>query len=117
MKKILIAMTILLSSHSHAASADYRCEVRSYRVNLTIDGSSTLMWLYDYYGVLGFGYVNWIETKKDEKIFHFNLSNEGPAKLFFKSSSIEALPLKMTGWIEANARGFLLWDALKCHKI
>jgi len=117
MKKLFVLLALLLSFQAFSASADYRCGVRSYKVDLTVDGSSTAIWFYEGYDLLALGYVKWIESKGNDKVFHFYPGNSEPLKLIFKAVDIEKLPLKMTGWIDAMPRGFILWDKLSCHRI
>lgn len=115
MKKIIFLFAF--TSFSVFGFADYQCSVRQYRVDLSIDGQSSHMWLFDGFEVVGQSYVSWIETKEKETTFHFYPGNEGPAKLIFKNEDVANLPKKMRVWIDAKANGWSIWDYLDCNKV
>lgn len=118
MKGIIFFALLFSSLSSLAASADYTCHLRQYRIDLTLDDRSTHMWLTDtmYYDTIFQAYTGWVEKVNDKTNFHF-YPTVGHTVLTFKTQDTVELPAKLNGWINGRARGFPLWDSISCRKV
>ena len=117
--KLLIIILMFLSSVCFAASADYTCQVRNYRVDFfLIRTSSSTVSLYNQrtYHMESQGFVNWIEDKGTKTIFHYSGSGVGKFDLIFQTQDTLNFPPQMTVWIDTFANGFTLWDRMLCSK-
>jgi hypothetical protein len=116
--KTLILIALMSFSSAFAATADYSCQVRGYRIDffMTRD-SSTTVWLTntDTYSTISQGFVKSIEAKGTKSIYHFYGSN-GKLDLTFNTQDTIDLPDEMSALIDTTADGFLLIERLKCHK-
>lgn len=110
---------ILLSlSSAFAATADYSCQVRGYRVDffMTRDSSTSVrLTNTNYYHTITQGYVKFIEVKGLKSIYHFYGSN-GKLDLTFNTEDTINLPEIMPANINTTADGFLLIERLQCYK-
>jgi hypothetical protein len=116
--KALIFIALLTISSAFAATADYSCQVRGYRIDffMTRD-SSTTVWLTntDHHHTITQGYVKVIEVKGTKSIYHFYGSN-GKLDLTFNTEDTVNLPAVMPAHIDTTADGFLLIERLQCYK-
>ena len=119
MKKLLLGCLTLLSLNVFADSADYRCDIRRYRLEVTLtDSTSTSMWLTDTDNrtTVAHGYAKSMARKGDKTIFSFFPGNADPMKLTFKSQDVLDLPEEIQGNIDTMAGGFILREKMDCYK-
>lgn len=117
--KTLIAL-LLVPTLSHAISSDYSCETRwGIRADLTLDGTSTHVWLHDQFRreLIFQDYTKWEEKTGDKINYHFYPGNAPHTILTFSASDINTRPATMKGWIDSRSvLGPSIWDALYCQK-
>ena len=114
MKTITLLVLLLASTVSWARSADYRCEVRSYDVYLTLtQDRSTSIVMAENYRVLANTYAGSIEKKSSNTIFYF-YPQFGPIELTFKTQDTVDLPGRLSGRIFVNAPFLFFRDELNC---
>jgi hypothetical protein len=108
----------LISSSTFAVTSDYTCETRwGVRAELTLDGKSTHVWLYEAHRreLIFQDYTKWEEKKGDEINYHFYPGSAPHTILTFKASDVASRPEKMRGWIDSrSAIGPSIWDVLAC---
>lgn len=108
----------LISSSTFAITSDYTCQTRwGVRAELTLDGKSTHVWLYEAYRreLIFQDYTKWEEKEGDEINYHFYPGSAPHTILTFKASDVASRPEKMRGWIDSrSAMGPSIWDALAC---
>ena len=117
--KILFVLMMFASSFCFAASADYSCQIRNYRVDFfLIRTTSSTIWLQDQnsYEMISQGFVSWIEDKGAKTIFHYRGSAGGKLDLIFQTQDTLNFPQQMYVWIDTTANGFTLWDRMLCSK-
>lgn len=116
--KALFLFFVFTIGSVFAASADYSCQVRGYRIDffMTRD-SSTSVWLTntDRHHTITQGYVKHIEVKGTKSIYHFYGQN-APLDLTFNTQDTINLPDVMSVKINTTADGFLLIERLECYK-
>lgn len=114
MKTITFLIIFLASTFTWANSADYRCEVRSYDVYLTLtQDRSTSMVMKENYRVLANSYAGSIEKKSPNTIFYF-YPQLGPIELTFKTQDTIDLPERLSGRIYVDAPFLFFRDRLNC---
>lgn len=114
MKTITLLVLFLASTLTWARSADYRCEVRSYDVYLTLtQDRSTSVVMKENYRVMANAYAGSIEKKASNTIFYF-YPQLGPIELTFKTQDTIDLPERLSGRIFVNAPFLFFSDRLNC---
>lgn len=119
MKKLLLASLMLLSMNGFAQTADYSCDIRRYRLDVTLtDSTSTSMWLTDTfnYTTIAQGYAGSISRSAGTTTFSFYPGQASPMKLAFKSQDIIDFPSVIKGSIDTMAGGFILRERMDCYK-
>lgn len=100
-----------------ARSADYRCDVRSYDVYVTLtQDRSTRLLLKENYHVLANAYAGSVEKKSSNTVYYF-YPQLGPIELTFKTQDTVDLPEKLFGRIFVNAPNLFFNDKLNCVRI
>jgi hypothetical protein len=119
MKKFMLASLMLMSLNGFAQSADYSCDIRRYRLEVTLtDSISTSMWLTDTntHTTISQGYAKSISRTADKTIFSFYPGQADPMKLSFKTQDIIDFPDTIKGSIDTMAGGFILREKMDCYK-
>ena len=119
MKMILFAGLMFLSLNGFAQSADYTCDIRRYRLEVSLtDSISTSMWLTDTdnHHTVAQGYAKTISRKDGKTIFSFYPGQADPMKLTFKSQDVIDLPSEIQGSIDTMAGGFILREKITCYR-
>lgn len=119
MKKLMLSSLMLLSLNGFTQSADYSCDIRRYRLDVTLtDSTSTSMWLTDTnnHTTVAHGYAKSISRSGDKTIFSFYPGQADPMKLSFKTQDIIDLPEAIKGSIDTMAGGFILREKMDCFK-
>lgn len=119
MKKFILTALMLMSLNGFAQTADYSCDIRRYRLDVTLtDSTSTSMWLTDTYNysTIAQGYAKSISRSGDKTVFSFYPGQADPMKLAFKTQDITDLPDMIKGSIDTMAGGFILREKMDCYK-
>lgn len=119
MKKCMLTSLMLMSLNGFAQSADYSCDIRRYKLDVTLtDSTSTSMWLTDTnnYTTIAHGYAKSISRSGDKTIFSFYPGQADPLKLSFKTQDIIDFPNMIKGSIDTMAGGFILREKMDCYK-
>lgn len=117
MKKIILISSFLLSTTIFAASADYRCNIRSYDFDLSLTGDrSTHIRVKEYHSTIFQAYAGTVEKNSSLTAFTFYPALTGPMKITFKTDDVFIMPEQLTAKVNGTVNGFILSGFLNCTK-
>src|SRR3989338_11715778 len=109
--KIIILFLALTSLNSFGRSRDYTCDVRLYRLDLTLGDSSTSLWVWDKFAreYIYNGFASSREVLGSFVTYYFYPTTGAQSKLTFDQEDINELPDRLFGFIDGNF-GVLIYD-------
>lgn len=119
MKNILTLILFAISLNAFSQSADYVCDVRNYRVEVTLTpDTSTSFFFIDRNNTetIAHGYAASLRKQSVVTSYSFYPANADKVVLSFRNDDLASYPSQMRGYIETKARGFLLNDYLNCSR-